>query len=84
MGGLSFHGGIYPGVDRILTDAGGGFPGGPVIENLPANAEDKLDPGWGTKIPSEAGQLKLQSTTATEPECSTTRDAPSPPSAAAI
>ena len=35
----------------------GCFPDGPVIENLPANAEDRLDPGWGTKIPSEAGQL---------------------------
>ena len=63
---------------------GGCFPGGPVIENLPANAEDRLDPGWGTKIPSEAGQLKLPSTTVTEPECSTTREAPSPPNAAAI
>ena len=55
-----------------------------MIENLPANAEDRLDPGWGTKIPSEAGQLKLPSTTVTEPECSTTREAPSPPSAATI
>lgn len=63
---------------------GGCFPDGPVIENLPANAEDKLDPGWGTKIPSEAGQLNLQSTTVAEPECSTPREAPSPPSAAAI
>ena len=54
-----------------------------MIENLPANAEDRLDPGWGTKIPSEAGQPKLQSATATEPECSTAGDAPSPPSAAA-
>ena len=36
------------------------FPYGPVVENLPANAEDTgLVPVWGTKIPHYLGQLSL-------------------------
>ena len=28
------------------------FPGGPVVENMPRNAEDAgLSPGWGTHMP---------------------------------
>ena len=43
------------------------FPGGPVVKNLPCNAEDAgLIPGLGTKIPHAAEQLSLQAT-ATEP-----------------
>ena len=35
-----------------------GFPGGAVVENLPANAGDTGSiPGWGTKIPHATGQL---------------------------
>ena len=34
------------------------FPGGPVVKNLPSNAEDAgLIPGQGTKIPHATGQL---------------------------
>ena len=41
------------------------FPGGPVVRNLPWNAED-LIPDWETKILHTAVQLSLHSTT-TEP-----------------
>ena len=44
-----------------------GFPGGAVVENLPANAGDTgSSPGWGTKIPYTVGQLG-PSTATTEP-----------------
>ena len=36
-----------------------GHPGGPVVKNLLFNTGDAgLIPGWGTKIPHAAGQLK--------------------------
>ena len=36
----------------------GDFPGGPVVKNLPASAEDTdLISGLGTKIPHAIGQL---------------------------
>ena len=36
----------------------GGFPGSPVVKNLPSSARDAGSiPGWGTKIPHAAGQL---------------------------
>ena len=36
------------------------FPGGPVVKNLPCNAEDmSLIPGWGTKI-SHASKVMLK------------------------
>ena len=36
----------------------GDFPGGPVVKNLPASAEDMdLISGPGTKIPHAIGQL---------------------------
>ena len=42
----------------------GDFPGGPVVKNLPSNAEDVgLIPGQGTKIPHAAGQLSLHAIT---------------------
>ena len=45
------------------------FPGGPVVKNLPSNAEDMGSiPGWGTKISHAAGQLS-QHTTTTELTC---------------
>ncbi len=41
-----------------------GFPGGAVVENLPANAADMGSiPGQGTKIPHATGQLSLHATT---------------------
>ena len=44
------------------------FPYGPVVENLPASAEDTgLVPVWGTKIPHYLGQLSL---------CATAREKP--------
>ena len=37
----------------------GDFPGGPVVKNLPSNAEDVGSIlGQGTKIPHAAGQLE--------------------------
>ena len=43
------------------------FPGDPVANNLPCNAQAAgLIPGWGTKIPHASGQLNLCATT-TEP-----------------
>ena len=36
------------------------FPGGPVVENLPSNAEDTgLTPGQEAKIPHVLGQVRL-------------------------
>ena len=36
----------------------GDFPGGPVVENLLANAGYMgLIPGWGLKVPRASGQL---------------------------
>ena len=41
-----------------------GFPGGPVVKNLPSNAGDMASiPGWGTKIPHDAGQLSPRTAT---------------------
>ena len=38
-----------------------GFPGGPVVENLPFNTGDSgLIPGQGTKILTAEGQLNLR------------------------
>ena len=38
----------------------GGGPGGPVVKNLPFNAEDSGSiPDWGTKTPHVSGQLSL-------------------------
>ena len=41
-----------------------GFPGGPVIKNLPLNAGnvDSI-PGWGTRFPHAMGQLSLYTAT---------------------
>ena len=37
-----------------------GFPGGPVIENPPSDAEcGGLIPGWGAKFACAVGQLSL-------------------------
>ena len=37
-----------------------GFPGGPLVKNLPLNQWDVgLIPGWGTKIPHAEGHLSL-------------------------
>ena len=37
---------------------GKGLPGGPVVKNPPANAEDEGSiPGWGTKFSHAPGQL---------------------------
>ena len=48
----------------------GGFPGGPVVKNLPSSAGDaSLIPGQGTKIPHAVGQLSPCAIT-TEPVCS--------------
>ena len=45
----------------------GGFPGGSVVKNLPANAGDMgLIPGWSWNIPHATEQLS-PCTTATEP-----------------
>ena len=39
------------------------FPGGPVVENSPFNAEDMgLIPDWGTTIPHAPRQLSLRTT----------------------
>ena len=41
-----------------------GFPGSPVVKNLPSNAGDMGSiPGQGTKIPHAAGQLSPRATT---------------------
>ena len=41
-----------------------GFPGGPVIKNLPGNAGDTGSiPGWGIKTPHALKQLRLHATT---------------------
>ena len=43
----------------------GDFPGGPVVKNLPANAEDMdLISGPGTKISHAIGQLSQWAATA--------------------
>ena len=40
------------------------IPGGPVVKNPPSNAGDTGSiPGWGTKIPHAAGQLRPRATT---------------------
>ena len=45
-------------IQHILVKVVGDFSGGPVVENLPANAGDAgLIPGRGTGIPCAAGQL---------------------------
>ena len=49
--------GISQGHKRSMGDC----PDGPVVRNLPCNAEDSsLIPGQGTKIPRGAGQLGWQ------------------------
>ena len=51
----------------------GGFPGGPVVRNLPCNAGDTgFIPGWGTKIPRATERLSSCATT-TEPVYSRVR-----------
>ena len=46
-----------------------GFPGGPVVKNLPYNAgDDGSMPGQGTKIPHAAGKLSPRAAT-TELAC---------------
>ena len=43
---------------KAKNNAKGGFPGGPMVQNLPSNAGDMdLIPGGGTKIPQAMGQL---------------------------
>ena len=47
-----------PGLQRVLNSRlwKGAFPGGPVVKNLPFNAENSGSiPGWGTKIPPTSG-----------------------------
>ena len=45
------------------------FPGGPVVKNSPASAEDTGSiPGPGTKLLHATGQVRLYATT-TEPMC---------------
>ena len=53
---------------RFLKKTGNrDFPGGPVVKNLPSNAGDAGSiPGWGTRIPHEAGQLSPCATTKTQ------------------
>ena len=47
-----------------------GFPGGPVVKNLPCTAGDLgLIPGWGTKIPHATEQL-IPCVATIEPTCS--------------
>ena len=49
-------------------ERGRGFPGGPVVKNLPCHAGAAgLIPGWGTRIPQAMRKLGPQATT-TEPE----------------
>ena len=46
----------------------GGFPGGPVVKNLPCNAGDAGSiPGWGTKIPHSAEHLSPHPTILSPP-----------------
>ena len=46
------------------------LPGGPVVKNLPSNAEDASSiPGWGAKIPYAMGQLSACTATREEPAC---------------
>ena len=49
----------------FLKKRWGGFPGGPVVKNLPANAGD-MTLTWSEKISHAAGQLSLFTVT-TEP-----------------
>ena len=51
------------------TQVGEDFPGGPVVENLPANQyrEPRFDP-WSGKIPLAAGELRPRVPT-TKPMC---------------
>ena len=54
-----------------IKNQGWDFPGGPVVKNLPSNAEDEGSiPGRGIKIPYATGQLSPRATT-TEPRAST-------------
>ena len=47
---------------RVLTLEN--FPGGPMVKNLPSNAEDPGSiPGWGIKIPHASKQLSPHATT---------------------
>ena len=47
-----------------------GFPGGPMVKNLPCNAGDSgLIPGGGTKIPHTLELLSLQATTRESERC---------------
>ena len=40
------------------------LPGGPLVKNLPCNAEDTNSvPGWGTEIPHAAEQLSIHAST---------------------
>ena len=48
----------------VKTDQPWDFPGGPVVKNLPYNAEDAGSiPGQGTKIPHAVRQLHPRATT---------------------
>ena len=54
-------------VSNLNLKQWGGFPGGPVVKNLPSNSGDVGSiPGQGTKIPHTTGQLSLHAAT-TEP-----------------
>ena len=49
---------------KLKKQCQGDFLGGPVVKNLPCNAEDVGSiPGWGTSIPHAVEQLSLHAAT---------------------
>ena len=56
------------GVYVYINNTVWGFPGGPVVKNLPSQAGGvSLVPGQGTKIPHNMDQLNLSTPTTPEP-----------------
>ena len=57
----------------------GDFPGGPVVKNLPSNAEDACSiPGQGIKIPHTMGQIHPHAATRESPSTTVKTQSSSP------
>ena len=57
----------------------GDFPGGPVVKNLPSNAEDACSvPGQGIKIPHTMGQIHPHAATRESPSTAVKTQSSSP------
>ena len=63
-------------IQKIET---GDFPGGPVVKNLPSNAEDACSvPGQGIKIPHTMGQIHPHAATKESPSTTVKTQSSSP------